>query len=253
MATEHYVPILSRQSGYIRYIDVKRLLTLAKRYGLRVRVERRIGHYVPAGVPLLCVSHADRAAEERAETLLGVFDIGPSRTLQQDVEFGVIQLVDIGLRAISPAVNDPSTAISCVDQLSRVLIRWLSRVPPRSCLYDPPYVPRVVLPWIGFDGLMDTAFEQIRHYAVADAAVSLRLLRAIEDLARNAREPEVQDSLRRRARRIVDGCAGRLQEEDMANLRARLRLVEARTDPAQLEAWRGEAILPREIATQAPD
>ena len=62
--------------------------------------------------------------------LRNAFDFGPSRTLQQDIEFGVLQIVDIALKAISPAVNDPSTAISCVDQLSRVLIRFASREAP---------------------------------------------------------------------------------------------------------------------------
>ena len=65
--------------------------------------------------------------------LLGAFDLGPSRTLQQDVEFGVLQIVDIALKAISPAVNDPTTAISCVDQLSRILIRFASRELPEAC------------------------------------------------------------------------------------------------------------------------
>ena len=80
---------------------------------------------------------ADRLDEEVQAALLATFDIGPARTLQQDVEFGVIQIVDIGLRAISPAVNDPSTAITCLDQLGRIMIRWVSRDPPASTLFDP--------------------------------------------------------------------------------------------------------------------
>ena len=70
-------------------------------------------------------------------------------------------------------MNDPSTAISCIDQLSRIMIRWVGRVRPPSHLYDLPNVLRVVLPWIGFNGLVDTAFEQIRHYGTGDVAVSL--------------------------------------------------------------------------------
>ena len=112
-------PVLNRRSGYIRYLDVGRLLHLAKAYGIRVRVERRVGQFVPAGVPLLWVSHAERLTAERSAHFLAVFDLGPTRTMQQDVEFGVLQLVDIALRAISPAVNDPSTAITCIDQLSQ--------------------------------------------------------------------------------------------------------------------------------------
>ena len=119
-------------------------------------MERGVGQFVPAGVPLLLVSRRGPLDPMRAAELLGAFDIGPTRTLQQDVEFGVIQIVDIALRAISPAVNDPSTAISCIDQLSRILIRWLGRAPPESVLFDPPHVVRVVVPWIGLEGMLDT-------------------------------------------------------------------------------------------------
>ena len=94
----------------------------------------------------------------------------------------MIQIVDIALRAISPAVNDPTTAINCIDQLSRIMIVWMSRAAPASFRYAPPHILRVVIPWIGFEGLLDTAFEQIRHYAKTDIAVSLRLLRAFDDM-----------------------------------------------------------------------
>ena len=81
--------------------------------------------------------------------------------MQQDVEFGVLQIVDIALKAIAPAVNDPSTAINCVDQLTRILIRWVGRAPPAALLSYPPHVVRVIIPWIDFICLLDTAFEQI--------------------------------------------------------------------------------------------
>jgi len=220
------IPVLSRRSGYIRYLDVGRLLHLAKDYRIRVRVERRVGQFVPAGVPLLWVSRAERITAERSSHLLATFDIGPTRTMQQDVEFGVIQLVDIALRAISPAVNDPSTAISCIDQLSRVLIRWISRAPPLSYFFGPPHVLRVVVPWISVEGLFDTAFEQIRHYSAADIAVSLRLLRAFNDIASAAPNEEVRLSLIERARRVVDGCAARLPEYALHELRQRLAFLE---------------------------
>ena len=139
------------------------------------------------------VSQAERLPADRALHLLGTFDIGPTRTMQQDVEFGIIQIVDIALRAISPAINDPSTAISCVDQLSRIVIRWIGRVPPPSHYYAPPHVLRLTVPWLGFQGLLDTAFEQIRHYAVADVAVSLRLLRAFDDIASTTPHAELKN------------------------------------------------------------
>jgi len=220
------IALPNQRSGYIRYVDVGRLLHLARTYRIRVRVERRVGHFVPAGVPLLRVSRVERVTAERSARLLATLDIGPTRTMQQDVEFGVIQIVDIALRAISPAVNDPSTAISCIDQLSRILIRWVSRAPPPSHFFGPPHVLRVVIPWINLDGLLDTAFEQIRHYAATDVAVSLRLLRAFNDIAFAAQSEEIRRALLDRADRVVAGCAAHLPEDAIGKLQQRRASLE---------------------------
>ena len=131
-------------------------------------MERRAGHFVAEGVPLMRLTRGDKITAERQAALLATIDLGPTRTLQQDVEFGIEHIVDIGLRAISPAVNDPTTAITCVDQLSSILIRWMGRVAPRRFYYDPPHVLRVAVPWIDLDGLLrsrlrtDTALRGLR-------------------------------------------------------------------------------------------
>jgi len=208
-------------SGYIRFIDVRRLAELAKSYHVKIQVLRRVGHFVPQGVPFLRISRAERATPERLGELRAAFDLGPSRTLQQDVEFGVLQIVDIALKAISPAVNDPSTAISCVDQLGRILIRVASREPPESLLYDPPGILRVYVPWPSFERLLDSAFEQIRMYSKTDVAVSLRMLRALSDIAATTQDPDIRQLLSDRASRIAAGCAERLGEHEMVEIRAR--------------------------------
>jgi uncharacterized membrane protein len=118
----------------VRFVDVAFLVECAKTFGVQITLDRRVGHFVPAGAPLLRVVDAGRVTPEREARLLTAIDIGPTRTLQQDVEFGVIQIVDIALRAISPAVNDPTTAINCIDQLSRIMIVWTSRAAPPSRL-----------------------------------------------------------------------------------------------------------------------
>src|SRR5208337_4061212 len=177
------VAVLSNVSGYIRFIDKRRLVAVAKHYHVSIRVLRRVGHFVPAGIPLMMVSKGNRLPPEATSELLAAFDCGPTRTLQQDVEFGVLQIVDVALKAISPAVNDPTTAISCVDQLSRILIRFASREPPEDLLYDPPGIVRASIEWIHFERLLEAAFEQIRMYSKTDVAVSLRLLRALGDIA----------------------------------------------------------------------
>ena len=218
--------VVNEVSGYIRFIDTKRLVALAKLHHVKVRVLRRVGHFVPAGVPLLMLSKADRMTPEGKAALLAAFDRGPSRTLQQDVEFGVLQIVDIALKAISPAVNDPSTGISCVDQLSRILIRFASREPPESSLYDPPGVLRVNIAWIDFEKLLDSAFEQIRMYSKGDVAVSLRLLRALGDIATTTADQDFREILAERGQRIVAGCSEKLSEEELKEMRGRLETLE---------------------------
>ena len=229
------VMVNSAVSGYIRYVDTARLLYLAKAFKLRVRILRRVGHFVPAGVALFGASPAERLDPERAHELRVVFDIGPTRTMQQDVEFGVIQIVDIALKAISPAVNDPSTAITCIDQLGRILIRFVSRNDPISLLCDPPHVVRVIVPWIRAEDLLNTAFDQIRHYSVSDIAVSLRLLRALDDVASTCRDPRIVESLVARGQRIVAGCAERLGSDQIERLRQRLNVLEGRLSAGPLK------------------
>jgi uncharacterized membrane protein len=220
------VPLLSEASGYIRFIDTRRLVTLAKFHHVKIRAMRRVGQFVPAGTPLVLVYKAARLSPESGREILGAFDLGPSRTLQQDIEFGLLQIVDIALKAISPAVNDPTTAISCVDQLSRLLIRLASRELPSSVLYDPPGIPRVMIPWIDFEGLLKSAFQQIRLYSKSDVAVSLRLLRALSDIAGTSPDPAFRRVLCAEGRRILEGCAEKLGEEELSPMRARLAALE---------------------------
>ena len=227
------VAVLSNVSGYIRFIDKRRLVAVAKHYHVSIRVLRRVGHFVPAGIPLMMVSKGNRLPPEGTAELLAAFDCGPTRTLQQDVEFGVLQIVDVALKAISPAVNDPTTAISCVDQLSRILIRFASREPPEDLLYDPPGIVRASIEWIHFERLLEAAFEQIRMYSKTDVAVSLRLLRALGDIVASTPYPEFRRILIEQGMRTVAGCAEKLGEEEMRELCIRQAALESFTAISQ--------------------
>ncbi len=225
-ASGREAPVLSPASGYVRFIDSRQLVALAKSYGVTIHVVRRVGHFVPEGVPLLTVTRGDKLTPARIYDLHAAFDLGPTRTLQQDVEFGILQIVDIALKAISPAVNDPSTGITCVDQLSRILIRFASREPPEDLLYDPPGIVRVSIPWLGFERLVDSAFEQIRLYAKSDVAVSLRMLRALGDIAATVSDPEFHRVLVERGQRIIAGCSEMLGSDELSEMRVRVAALE---------------------------
>ena len=138
----------------------------------------------------------------------------------------MLQIVDIALKAISPAVNDPTTAVNCVDQLSRIMILFAARETPPCLLYDPPGIARVRLHWIDFDGLLTSAFEQIRLYSKSDIAVSLRLLRALSDIASTTSSVAFRRSLLELGKRIVEGCGERLGAQELLPMRARLAALE---------------------------
>ena len=134
------------RSGYIRSVDESSLLAAARAADAALRIRslhrtvRHRGHTPPRGH-----RPADRATGALRAACLRAFDIGPARTMEQDVEFGVLQIVDIALKAISPAVNDPTTALTCIDQLGRILVRAAMRRPPISTLRDADGRARVVL------------------------------------------------------------------------------------------------------------
>jgi len=222
----HGVPVLATRSGYIRSVDESSLLAAARAADATVRVDRAIGHFVMEGTPLFQAEPADRATDALRTAALGAFDIGPARTMVQDVEFGILQIVDIALKAISPAVNDPTTALTCIDQLGRILVRAAMRRPPISTLRDPDGRARVVLPRTSFPRLLDVAFSQIGHYGKADVAVPLRMMRVLAELAVATRHRPYAQAIRDQARRLSDACTQGFPDADRDELNVRLAAVE---------------------------
>jgi uncharacterized membrane protein len=216
------IPVLSTRSGYVRYLDCERLVAAAKQQKVVIDVVRRVGHFVPAGVPIVRVWKPEKLSPALVAEIRACYDIGPTRTLQQDIEFGILQIVDIALRAVSPAVNDPSTAICCVDHLSRILIRCAGRQTPRPKYFDPPGTLRLTVPVMGVERLVHSAFDQVRIYAKGDVAVNLRLLRALGDIAIASQDPRIRKSLAALGSRIVAGTEAMFDEEEMRELRQRL-------------------------------
>lgn len=223
-------PVRSPESGYVRFIDVPRLVSIAVEHKLSLHVVRRVGHFVPKNATLLVVDCPSALDHGVQELLQEVFEIGPSRTLEQDVEFGVLQIVDIALKAISPAVNDPSTAISCIDHLGRLLIMIGSREPPDALYFDPPGILRVSLQWLTFDRFLESAFDQIRSYSKNDLAVSLRMMRSLIDISSTISDRGTRELLAERGRRITAACLETMKLEETSEISDRLRVLESLVD-----------------------
>ncbi len=205
--------VVAARSGYLQLVDYEGLAVIARSRRLEIHLTVEPGDFVSRGGELARVGGEDLPARE-LHKIGEAFDLGPIRTMQQDVAFGVRQLVDIALKAISPAVNDPSTATTCIDQLGALLAELARRQPGARVVRDGDTV-LVVAPQPSFVELVDLAFNQLRQYGRGDLAVSLRLLQGIE---RAGRACPVADRprLRHHAELIRDGLSASFLSGDRA-------------------------------------
>jgi uncharacterized membrane protein len=228
-------PLHSQVSGYLQFIERDELIELATSHNVTIRLLLAIGQFVPSGMAIAMVTPAERSNADLVRAALRAIHLGPVRTMEDDPEFGVLQIVDVALRAVSPAVNDPSTAIACIDYLSEILAITVSRSPPPAELpIGGP--PRLVLKQTSFARLLNLAFDQIAHYTKTDRAVCLRLFRALNDVGLAARDDESRRLVRARARDVFALCEGNFPAGERAELAERMALVEATTEPAATTA-----------------
>ncbi|MFF0692476.1 DUF2254 domain-containing protein [Streptomyces tendae] len=169
------------QGGVLRDVHVARLVRVARGHGVVLRLVPRIGDFLVPGTPVLAV-HGGAAPPRRA--LRYALSVGVERTFHQDLAFGLRQLSDIGLRALSPAVNDPTTAVQALDRVVQILAT-LSRRPLDAALHrDRRGVVRLVQPVPGWAELVDLGFAEVRACAVGSPQVTRRLVAGLDDLLR---------------------------------------------------------------------
>lgn len=170
------------RSGSIQVVDYERLLWLAREHDLVLRIGVRAGHFVLAHGEHVTMHHG-RMDERIAASIREAFVVGAERSPAQDLEFGLRQLVEIGLRALSSGINDPFTAIAVVDRLAVALEDILHRTPQVSLLRDEAGVARILADRSTTEGLVDAAFDALREAASRSPAVLIRLADMLGQLA----------------------------------------------------------------------
>ncbi len=176
-------PVRSKKAGYLQAIEDETLMELARHENLVLRVQAFPGVFVMTESPLVMAYPGDRITDDVEKRINRAFVMGRELTKQQNVAFPIEQLVEIALRALSPAVNDPFTAIRCIDRLADGLARLAGRERPSPYRYDQSLTLRVIAAPVKFETLAHIAFTQIRHYGSADSVVVSRLLAAIAAIA----------------------------------------------------------------------
>jgi uncharacterized membrane protein len=197
--------ILATQSGYVQARDDPALLRLATQHNLIIRLLREPGDFVTEGTPLARVWPLRCAPADFAASLQARFVLGHQRTMVQDIEFGINELVEVALRALSPAINDPFTVMTCVDWLGCALCQLCTKVFPAPLQYDADGQLRLLFEPLTFAHIVDAAFNQIREYGRTSTRVTLHLLETIAVVGQCANTEEQRSCLLRHATLIEQG------------------------------------------------
>jgi uncharacterized membrane protein len=205
-ARADWAPVQAPRSGYLRVLDDAALADWAEECHAVLRLRVRPGDFVFPGAVIGEVAPA--AAREDAQAALARgMTFGDSRSVEQDPEFAVRQLVEIGLRALSPSLHDPFTAVSVLDRLGAALCELAGRTLPDGRTRRGGGV-RMRRPSIDYAGLVDAMFHMLRQAAVPEPAVMIRLLEVLAEVAAVERDPARRRVLRRHAELAREAAQG---------------------------------------------
>ena len=189
-------------SGYLQFVRHETLIGLAAEKGAVIRLMLRPGHFVVRGDPMAVVWPPD-AAESVSRALRTAHITGPNRTLAQDLSFAVDQLVEIAIRALSPAVNDTFTALTCIDWLGASMCRITMRWKPVRVHRDGHGYVRVITAHVSYNRLIERAYEKIRQAGRGMPAVLIRQLEALAKIVEHATTQQQRDLLLEQAAMIL--------------------------------------------------
>ncbi len=186
--------------GVIVSLNEPALVSVAEQGDSTIVVIPRIGEYLPAGTPVFAVHGTGIDTDQQ---LLRHVSFDTERTYEQDVAFGFRELVDIAERALSPGVNDPTTAAQAIDILHDLLRRLAARPAPSGQHLDARGTVRLIVPRYEFADLLDLAIEEIAHYGADDVQIPRHLRGMLADLHAKARR-ENTPSIRRWQRAVAE-------------------------------------------------
>ncbi len=210
--------VSSDGAGYLQAVDTDALSSLAHDKRLILRVEPRVGEFVLPGATLVSAWPAGLRDDDMCQAVQRAFVLGPERTLQEDVEFGLQQIADIALRALSPGINDPTTATTCIDRLAEVLVRLGTRNLPDLLEKREDGQLVLVATTVSFESAASVCFVQIGHHVAEHPTLACHLLTTLGAVATSL-TPERRPTLTSQAQQILHAT---LQRTDQARDRSAL-------------------------------
>ncbi len=192
------------RSGYIQVIDYDRLVTLACRADAVFAVKVRAGHFVLKNGEHVVVHAGRPLGQEAVQAIRAAFVVGQERNSAQDLEFGLRQLVEIALRALSPGINDPFTAIAVIDRIGAALEEIFMCSLQQAVWRDKEDKVRVIAQRSDVQGLTDAAFDAIRQAGQEIPAVLIRMADVLGQLAPVLRAEEAREAVSRQLGKLAE-------------------------------------------------
>ena len=201
-------PIASGRSGYVQRVDEDALMNLAVKHDLVLRIEVRPGRFVWEDDTLLIAYPRDAVSNDVAGELRGALVLGAERTPEQDLEFSVRRIVEIAQRALSPGINDPTTALYCIDRLGETFDRMARRHSPSPLRFDKKGHLRILTDTKTLEQLACPAFLAVARYGRGDHDVVCKLLETLDALLRTV-PPGARSSIAHLRKKVqqLDGTA----------------------------------------------
>ena len=233
--------VAAPRSGYLQFIDRRTLVRIASQADVVIQMMHRPGHFLVQGHSYARVWPAERAALVARE-LARSHVTGPYRTLVQDVSFGLDQLVEIALRALSPAVNDTFTAMTCIDWIGDSLWKVTGNWQPTHAFCGAAGTVRVITIEPTYERLVERSFEKIRQACRGMPAIMIRQLDALTKITECAVRPDQRSLLLHQAAMIERlATASVAEDSDLADVRAAYQAV---LDADAAHATAGATALP---------
>jgi uncharacterized membrane protein len=227
--------VCAPSSGYLQYVSMSTLIDISAGSNAVIRLLYRPGHFVVEGQPLANVWPA-AATPGVARALGGAHATGPHRTLTQDLSFAVDQLVEIAIRALSPAVNDTFTALACIDWLGDGLCKIADRWQPTTVHRDAAGHVRVITVIVGFPRLVERAHDKIRQASRGMPAVMIRQLDGLAKVMVHTSTAGQRELLLAQAAMILRASEESVSEaEDRADVSRRYDTVVAAAEARTVE------------------
>ncbi|MEZ5566437.1 MAG: DUF2254 family protein [Gammaproteobacteria bacterium] len=203
--------VLAPKSGYVQLVNGSALVRIARAIDGLIWLARAPGGHVLAGTEIARVWPGSANGPEVNRQIQDAFSIGATRTPVQDVLYLVRQIVEIAQRALSPSINDPTTAEACLNRLGIALAKLLQRRMPSSFRRDDDGALRLIVQGASFRQFVSAAFDPIRNYSASSLQVSLHMASLITELAPLTRQQNQRDALLVQAQ-MLERAAAELPE-----------------------------------------